>query len=605
MMFAEFGGLRVPVISYDPIKKMEMWWNYFPRVSLTPFEGYDKNRNKCNLGKMPDIFDGCISSIGNEYYLDIPKMAFMEISAPLFPSSWFVESNKKGGLKKTIEIELGKMKAAGKRTDIIKLFIGEEDEKFAAELNKFLDVKDRIVPGVTITEDFLKNEFSCSYSTETKNNNKIENKFIWNFSCFVFLHEVDSVDDAFCYYAHKNCTLYLFGADFIKFKEHPADWSIINAENQTLPVYLSKDKEKCKGLANEFEGINAGDFVWKNTGSDMWTETESKEHLLGLFRLEETINVNLKNIYNSFCLPLLQENDYTKISNKDPFIAFKEYGWKIIENTLLRKTYLTGGQIQNYTIAWVEIINNILEGTPRGTSKYCPTKFETFIKQAAGQANYCKEWTIKHAAGEYGPFEPEECQLINDYFREIYGIITSVPREDQEKFFRIINDGGIIEKLKEIIRLVTLFESIKTVFKNRYGTIIGLYNKAFPYRIDRERENKDGEVFSCPLEDEKQLTPEQRLINEERKKIIIRWVNIRFAGDIEWIGQLRDEPASSLWSLIRPYKPNSTGRLTGAGPDTNLYRLYKEISIIKKNHTDFQHIMRDIADVLELKGYWE
>jgi len=608
----EYGDLRVPVISDDPIKKMKMWRNYFPRVLLNPFEEYAKNKGKCYLGKIPDIFDKCIDVIENEYYLDIPKMATMEIFAPLFPSSWFVKKNKRGGLKETI-----KMEVHAKRTDIIKLFISKEDEKYAAELNKFLDVKDRIVPEVTITENFLKNTFSCSYSIVTNNDNKIEDKFIWDFSSFNFSHDVDSIDNAFRYYAHKNSTLYLFGADFIKFKERPADWSIINTENkQTLPVYLSKDKDKCKGLDKKFEKRNAGDFVWKNDDNEKPEndkkekfEIESKEHLLNLFQLDTTIKIDLKNIYNSFCIPLFKEKDCTIISNNDRFLAFVEYGWNIIENTLLRRTDIAGGQIQKYPTDWTEIVRYILESTPKDTNKYCPTEFEKFIQQAAGQVYFIKEWNIKHAAGEYGSFDNDECQTINGYFKEIGNIITEVPIDDQEKFYRIEKEGGVKAKLKEINRLVKAFENIRTVFENRYNTILNLNYKAFHDEIDKELKNKDGKVVLCSIEDKKQLTPEQQFFNEafneERKKLIIDCVKEKFAGDIKWIRQLCDEPASVLWDLIKPYKPRSTKKLTKeAGPNSNLYRLYMDISKIKKNHTKFREIMRDIADTLELKGYW-
>jgi len=598
----------VPLINPEIQKKTKMLRDYFPCVNFNPFNKSDINNNQ--YIESLDFLDDYIETINNDLHLDILKMTGEPIFASLFPSSGFQKiTNKIRKLNKTLINELIKMKKAGKRKDIYKLFFRNEDENFATKLNMFLDKKDKIVPGVTIKEAFFKRNkntknLSCSFIRVIKDN-KLKDEFIWDFSCYNILHDVNSIDDAFFRYARKNCTLYLFGADFIKFKENPINWPIINAEKrQTLPEYLSKDKEKCKGLSIQFQSIDVLDFVWKDDKSEKWTELESKEHLLELFKLDKKINVKLKDIYICFCIPLLQVKDFTIMSNKDRFIAFTEFGWDMIKNTLLRVTNSTKGQI--LPTAYTEGINYILEGIPKGTNEYCPTIFETFIQQAAGQAKNTKKWEIRQAVGEYGPLNRNDCQNIDDYLKEIYKVITFVPIEDQEKFLRIINDSNssYYDKIKEINRLVRSFESIKNIFQNRYETIRSLYYKAFPLKIDGERTNKDGKVISPEIEDKYYITSEQQLINEERKKIIFRGIKILFAGDIEWIRQIHDEPANVLWSLIMPYKPNSTGRLEGAGPDTPLYRLYLNISIKKRDHTYFQLKIRDISDELERNGLW-
>ena len=601
----------------NPDKFVNMLIEYFgPYVNFNVPKISDENSNVYCLKEIQDVLDNYIETIDGELYLDIPRMAGRDLFASLFPESDLVRKHT---------ADLDKIKKSGKRQNIIEYFIKKDDEKFAAELNTIISSsKFDIVPGETLAENFLSKELFCSYSVETDDNGILKEEFIWEFPDFGFFHSVKSVYKAFRSHTHKTCTLYLFGADYYKFRECPKNWTVFDHEgkSRTLPEYLSKDKKEYRGLDEKFTKTNAGDFVWKEKDSE-WNETDSIKHLLELFGLAIDIKVSLKEIYHSFCIPLLKKRDCLKLSNKIRFIAFVEFGLDIIKNTLLRRPDLSGWQIRIYRAAWFEIINNILEGTYtyilKGTkikeSIYRPTPFEVFIKQAAGQSVYAKEREGKiRAAEQQGTLDDNDRANIKDYFIELLDLVSE---EDREELYIIDRDGNAYDMIKVIYDFIMSDNHIKAVFQNRYAAIEALYKKAFPVRIDNNWITDDGEELQQEPEDTKHQKPDEKSIGEELKNLVIECFVAEFdqTYEEEWRQFIRKEDPNTLFDDLDAYPRRTQGRLQTA-TDSNLFKNYCRIMHININnaktktrkHTAFAERMRNITDALEIRlkeaGYW-
>jgi len=592
----------------DPDKTMKKWKifkDHFPMVNFAPFD--KKSPDNLQLKEIPpEIYDMLLRDCmaGNDS-LDIPKMAKKSIFRPLFPEPELVKAN---------EAVLNKMKESGERPNVVVYFVSEYEERFASGLNAHLEKKDRIdLAGKFLADKFdrevLRNS-CCQYSLTTRDDGESEEKFEWYFSGHAFSHELsNSVYKAFRYYAKKNCTLYLLGAEFINFRDRPGNWPIVPVSGQPLPAYFSGSDDISKGLNKDFNEIHAGDFVWKQ-GSG-WGEDGNKRHLLKSFKLDVDLNVGLKDIWYSFCVPVLNKKGGSGKINEDYII---EYGGRVIDNTLKRNIALATGQISRYPIAWLEIINETLESTPRGADKFCPTKLETFIAQIAGQSHYIKEKSIKLEAKEDGTLNQNDHQNIRNYFLEKDMIRGLLPPEELESFDRVCEDGNAYEKIEKLYKLMSFVE-IKAVFQTRYPMIEALYWKAFTVSIEKHRKDNDGK--SLPdgiIEDTKQLSFENMLITKNLKGLVLENFEDEFM-EKEWIQFIRKENDNILFADLGAYRPRSQGRLENA-INSNLFKKYCEVLHITIKdahmrttlHTGFATKMRNITDNLETKlqelGYW-
>jgi hypothetical protein len=617
-------------------KKHEMMRQYFPCVKFSDFLDPDKSSDDIYLDLDYEILEKYIDrdkeKIYKKYYLDIPKMAGNEIFAPLFPSSAYEKTiNKKcksittNKLKKRLRDELERIHNSGERPDIIKFFISKESEEFVKKLNPLLDTGFKIDEkylGENFSNEHLINKIWCDYvSKETKSKTKhkgIVYKFVWdlsdiNDSGLNFFHN-GTIYRFFSCYAHKKCTLYLLGADFIEFLE---------------------DLAKCLQISKTCQDkINFSDFIWKKDKN--WAEAESKKHLLEKLELNVNLKVDLKNIYHSFCVPLLDNKNYSKQSNKDKLI---ECGYDIIKSTFLKlndidKTDATKEKINYFNISadelikrftkdWEEIINYILEGTPevedstediKGTKNiYCPTPFGRLVKQIAknGESYFIKIWRAKKAqknnmyinkyTGEEiptdkGVLDPNDRQNISSYYREA---ISLVPKEKREELYKIKKSH---ERLKKICELMSLYDNIKTKFKRRLGTISTLSEKAFNLQ--------GGQI---PIDEEDEKFKERLNIIKENIKFIERLYKSEFRGEEEWVqyikeNYLKKDYIRDLLRHMQAYPPRSGNRLENATKSI-IFKEYLKVLCIPYNyrksvgdiHTYFASRMRNISDGLENK----
>ena len=568
----------------DPEKRLKMLQEYFPQVIFTRSNGNQIEEIDNNLDEFMD----------DKYFLNIPGMAERDIFQPLFPGRELVRQ---------FTGALNNLRQSGKRPNVVVFFIADDDKKFVTELNGHLEGKDKIIPGETLVDLFsakVLDKCFCQYSLVTKDSGDMVDEFVWDFSDFGFSHSVNSVYNAFYYFSHKNCTLYLFGADFGKFLENPTDWPRIPGEKeQSLPGYLSKFGDISKGLDQRFSNVSAGDFIRKQGAS--WNEEYSRRYLLELFNLDENSNISLKNIYHSFCTPLLGRKDYSQVPDKKRITAI-EYGNDIIDNTLKRNIHLVKGQISEHPTEWNEIINEQLESTPKGTGEYSPVELETFIRQVAGQVNFIRIYVKKEEAREKGTLDHNDRQNINNYMREIQ---KYVPEEEEESFHKIWEDGNAYKKIKKLYKLMS-YENIRSEFGTRYNSIEALYWKAFPFPIEEYRENDEGEPLpNVTIED--RTRPDDTDTAVDLKKLVVNCFEEEFEEDEEeWLRFVREEPAGMLFDDLKAYPPSSRGKLPMA-TNSNLYRNYCMVMNINNTqarsdlHTPFAHKMRSITNKLEIK----
>ena len=589
----------VSMAGIDTTKAGDMFSDYFPGIIFSRY--IQTNKNDFYMGPLMNALSKYVRHKDNEYYLDILQISNDKMFKPLFPKP------------ETVQKYSQEIKNIDEIFDVFKFFITKEDKLFAEKLNAYTEKESQIISGRTLTELFhkeIKNKCSFFYSAEAGEAEEIDDEFTWDFSAVYFSHSVKSIYDAFFYYARKNCTLYLLGADFIRFFKCPGDWPVIPGEDeQSLPAYFSRDGEISNGLAEKYRSLTAADFIRKQ--GLKWSEDYSKQYLLELFGLDKKLNVSLKNIYHSFCIPLLKGQNYPELLTGNPFI---QCGNDIISHTLKRNIHLAQGQISKHVQAWLEIINSILESTPIGTDRYSPAMFETLIQQIAGQAGFLENEVRKQAAKEGSLLDHNDRQNIYNYLREI---VTKnlIPQGEDESFFKIYSDGTAYDKIKEIYRLMS-FENARRVFQNRYRNIEALYIKAFPLSIDKYREDNDGEIISVVrIEDRSRPKPEDFLNTDELKEIVVEFFNEEFE-EREWLNFIKEESAGVLFDDLGSYQPRSAGKLSKA-TESNFFRNYCSVLNIpikdarERNsvHTLFAFKMRNISDKLMImlkdKGYWQ
>jgi len=583
-------------------KISKIWRTYFPKVKFNPFNTPDEMYIEEIPEEIYAILKDCRDDNG---HLEISRMARKAIFKPLFPKPAFMQEN---------EAALKKARESAPHPNVIKYFISKYDEKFAARLNEHLEEKDRIAPGKTLTNKFdlevLKDGF-CEYSMTTKDNGDLKAEFVWVFPGYAFSHQLNnSVYKAFRCYAKKNCTLYLLGAEFMNFKNRPESWPRRN--EHSLPVYFSKANDISKGLGESFKSVNAGDFAWRQ-GSG-WKEDDKKRypldlkrHLLKLFKLDEDIDVSLKNIYHSFCIPLLSGKN--RLETPEETCAI-EYGNHIIDNTLKRNINLAKGQISKYSVAWLEIINEILETTPDTADEYSPTKFETFILQIAGQAYFVKEKALKLEACEGGALDHNDRQNIRNYLIKMNTIRWLLPEEEQKPFANVCEKGDAYDKTAKLYKLMS-FEEVRDAFQAECPMIEAMYRKAFTVPMETyEKKGGESEYYPKEIEDTKQVKIEHLLVSEKQKELVLECFKEEFTGENEkkWLLFIQEEDPGILFSDLRSYPPRSEGRQPTA-INSNLFKKYREVLHItfddarNRNmvHTGFAEKMRNITDSLEKK----
>jgi hypothetical protein len=635
----------------------EMMNTYFPYVDFKIFFDSDYSNDGVYLDLDYEILRHYIEKINNKFYLDIPKMAGNRLFEPFFPKKDIVKTHKN---------ELNRMKDSEERPDITYFFIKKDAEKFANKLNSNLDNESKIDKEYLageFSEKYLQNEW-CSYVLkEKKRKTKYKNtlhKFAWNFpdinkSGFHFLHR-GTIYHFFSYYAHKKCTLYLFGADFIKFMESPERWL-------NIPDTVRNR-------------INFSDFLWKI--DDKWDEAENKKHLLEKLELNADLEIDFKNIYFSFYIPLLSNENYClRQYNKYDFVR---YGYGIIENTVLRTldtdndeavkkkvNYLDASAdelIKRYKDVWEEIINYILEG-PYLKEKYMdgmtkrekrikedihiPTPFEKFIeqvaieknarnirrfraKQAAEKNNYIDNNTGEETGARKGVLTHTERVKINDYYKKISNLVSKNDLDEAKSKLQLYLNGlkykfsppkrklfmiyYLIKKEKDKdmaaaiqdIKQNTNGSEVLREFRHRIYTIYELYDMVL--NPNQQPETEDDRKLK---EEEDRKLKEKLGIIIENIESVKKLFKDQFPVAKEWYqyvncNYLKEELVKYLLLRMNAYPPHSIGVSEGKdGTNSILFKEYCEKEGIdtqdKKRlatyHDYFANQMRNFADELE------
>ena len=608
---------------------LRIFRTYFPKVGLSPVIT-NNYKNDYYIGNLPEILGNYIDGT----FLNIPGMAKSEIFKPLFPR----KINEQNELKKIMN----------NPQDAIDFFLSKIDKPFTSGLNEHLEEEDKISPG-TIKEMFYEEGMICQYSMVEKDNGDLEDKFVWDFSNCEFSHSITSVyDDAFYYYAKRNCSLYLFGTEFLNFKENSDDWPYTPGENrQPVPVYLSN---------GEFGYISAGDFVIAKPGV-RWTVESSKQYLLKLFEIDENLNISLKNIYYSFCIPQINMNKYSKPSDKKQII---ECGWDVIKSTLGKiepvnrqipeypinmedklweKIKFVKKQISKYGVAWVKILNEKLESSAQGADDdYCPTVLEIYIEKVAGEIGLIKNKTIKLFGEEgikeevtkQGYIKMHEFPIDHKRHQNIYSLygekekeqIRSILSEKKlDSFNEVCRHGNDFEKIEKLRDLINAYQEIKNIYQKRLPTIEYLH-QALQNKISLDDSGKNEDETTSPLEieDKSRLHSLDRLIaeveteknrekEEQLKQLVIECFERGFRNLAEkWISYIQGENLNVLSTYLKDYPPRSMGNI-GRAIDSNLFKKFCEVLHLnitdagakRRVHTNFANQMRNVTDRLEEK----
>jgi hypothetical protein len=637
------GGFNLPTDMPNqiaPDKKLSILKEYFPRVKFIGYKKKDINSNDFILDDIRHILEKYIEEPQpDEFYLNIPKMAKNPLFKSLFPAS--VNQNE-------ID-ELNKMRASGKRPNIFEFFIKKEDKKFAEQLHV---PQYRVEPGVTLTKQFfadLNKDYLCNYSRSFMDNNTFKDEFIWDFSEEALFHSDTSIYWSFHHYAHRNCALYLYGLDYFQFANNSDKWPCVNTKTgQKMPEYLSKEGDPSKGLAERYNNINAFNFIW---GHSKWTETDGAKHLLERFGLSTELPISLKEIYHSFCKPILRE--IKSVS----FDAFRNLGFDIIVNTLIRRTDLAVQHIlqknnqilknlspekrdefaEAWPVIWNEEIYETLENKSRTREdRYMPLKFSTFLERVSAYSNY-KLVNIKNEIrkaqkeNKLGPNDRGKIKAISEKIFS-YIIDNNIIDEKLENHTAVLEWGNPYVKLQSLFEVMNQYEKIRNNFSEDWKEVKALHLKITTDELDREinkTENKKGKSIS--LSDTiKDITksampnPEEELLDKEQKKEelkkyvenmkklepfrnrIIELFREEFLGENDWLSLIQEKSISELWDDMQDYPPRSFRRLKNA-THSKLYQKYCEISNITEEfwgeyHTDFARKMRNIADILEAEG---
>lgn len=643
-------------------KKLEMLRGYFPRVQFNRLKETNRNSHDYRPDEILDILDLYIyEPISGKYRLNISDMVKKDFFKPLFPAPATV--------KKYIA-EINKMDNSDEHLDIIKFFIKKEDEKFASTLNTLLLSADKIDPGVTLTEQFFKDfkkKYLCRYSSASMDNDNSKGEFLWDFLEEPLFHDDDmsihGIYGAFNHYTHKNVALYYYGLDFYNFKNKSSKWpNINNGSKQKLPEYFSESGKPSKGLSKQVNSlkINAFDFIW---GNSAWTETNSVKYLLKRLGLREELKISLKDIYNSFCVPVLYNKSFTNVSKNTRFNVFKKLGFDIIVNTLLRRMDLAVKQILSkndyifkklkkekklseeqikelkdefaeiWPRIWGNVIYQILENVPKEKrNRYNPLDFPTFLKRVSVYSNYeyANRFNKKQELHE-NELDPHERSQINSISKKI---LNYIPVEVLNSL-HITGDlkyGDAYKKLESLIEVMNSCEQARDVFPDEYEIIKALALKIGTRSSNVTVNDKELSIFDST----KSIMPNpfETLINEQDKieaqeenveimkrlEPFIQSINecfeSEFHGENDWLSFIRERTKRTdelwkLWSDMRSYLPRSAGHLSGARY-SRIFMDYCTISGIPYDnlvrslfHTKpFVPKMRSIASELQNRGYW-
>ena len=566
-------GFGVLFMYFDEGKAMEALKDYFPNVNFTRFfvssNGYkraptEKKLISCLKKPIP---------INGKYYLDIQKMVKKQEFKQLLPDpELFID--------KLIELNNFRYNNSRKPLNIIKFYLMKMEKPFIKKLNPLLASDDEI-PRRTLVKifylDFL-NKGICQYDPGEHDNGKTNDMFKWNFSNTPFKHGGNSIYNAFERHSHKNCTLYLYGADFIKFEDN----------------CISKFSDP---------SITAGDFVWydyvkikKELNFEIFLK-ECKKHLLEKLKIDNNLRVSLKDIYYSFCIPILKKNCYSVRTTKTDFI---KCGNDIITNTLLRKRNEAGGQIQKFPGAWNWVIYYTLEGEEKGTNIHDPIEFETFIWRVARQKNSLPKIENRLVASEkvvtrrgkignevnytikpkYEVLLPLQKADISYYFNKLWQNKSVFDETTQSELDDIQKNGTPHDKIEKVYNLTNEHANEKYLFsKKGQNTIKLLYWAAFPNAIPPDGGihnviGKDGHsgiiIQNSDIADEL-IKIEQK---EEKDRNILKIIreNIKFihdqfkdefSDDNRWVNFIKnnykdEESIVRLWEHLQLYERQKT-----------------------------------------------
>jgi len=455
-MGVEYGGFRVPDLNYE--ERFSLIDAYFNGIEFTQLPFLEENDKELYIDYKESIFEKidkyAVKGMNDEYYLNIPNMANdkNELFKYFLPSPEIVKKYKD---------DLDTRMKSGERPNIMKYFLIKEkkEEHFLNALNNEVDDSFKLKSPETILNKFLTDIQFCWYPNKKLVRGKYKDQY-WTFSDFDYQHSGASVYKAFCYFAQKWCTLYLIGADFIKFKNERNNWpSVTNKDEKiTLPEYLSEDKDITKELNKAFDYINTGDFIPLSTG-DTWDEIAGVKYFLKKFKINTCGNVYHKDICYSFCIPILYNNIYSDCNKA---------GIDVIKNILLRHLEDVEGLISKNIELWKSKINYFLEGTSRKLVEgrrilYAPTPFEfrIVIEKAWGLRYGFLKIQSRETRSEY----PKILLTEEDYQNLRHIIIKNFKkafinfekhkkyealRPNWKKFLRMINNADVNTILRDL-----------------------------------------------------------------------------------------------------------------------------------------------------------
>ena len=464
------------------------------------------------------------------YFLDILLMERQKETNGfkyLFPS----KAGEIPGELMELGAELEEKKKICERLNVIDFFLKKRDKEFIANLNIALlgGVKENEGTLLYFFKQKLGEENFWEYSYEQKEGKgNLKGNVSWKLPGFNFSHKYASVYYAFVYYARKNCTLYLIGSDFAKFKECREDWPKLQ-DRTSLPAYFSSSKDNYNELEPKFAEKNAGDFLWGRS-KDQKKYTKTLLEKFGLNNEVGLVNAGLKAFFFSFCTPIIKNTDSVK--NEERYSTHIKYGKEIIDNTFnrnpkkvkwiglklfinkyLKKEGFEKGDEEKearlrFAIAWERLINYCLEGKI-DNKYYHPATFETIARRISGAYKGVFNEAANLKAQEDGDLAHNDRVKIYQYWKNLREFAKEFSEDDWEKLAALLVADGHRERLVkpfsvaqiDSISDITDYEKIKVLygFNRRFSnkksaTIKALYSKAFLGKTPKPRKiPKDGD----------------------------------------------------------------------------------------------------------------